>query len=547
MAWMTGGEALVESICREGVRVIFGLPGLQLYGVMAALRDQPGIRFIPTRHEQATTYMADGYARASGTFGTALVVPGQGILNAAAGLSTAYAASSPVLMICGQVPKEHIGKKIGVLHEIDDQLQAISSITKWRKTVSEISDIPAAVQETVYQLRTGRPRPVAIELPPETLEGEAEVELLPPIYPVRPSAASADVDRAAEILLASTRPVIYAGGGVHASDAHDALARVAECLDAGVVQSGEGKGAVSDRSDLSLGSAMWAMNPLRKHVDSADVILVVGSRLALMSLDPEQQVIQIDVDGDEIGRNHKKTLGLVGDARATLESLLERLGTASPPRASRKTEREILRAEIAAMANLEPQASIVKSIRTCAPEDTILVADLTQVGYYCGAFWPVYQPRTYLTPSYSGSLGFAYPTALGAKVARPEHPVVSLSGDGGFFFNVQELATAVQNGINVVAVVFNDNSYGNVSRDMEQYWGGSFGSNLFNPDLMKLAAAYGIVGMRADKPTDAGALVREGLQKDCSVLIEVPVSSMPRPPFFKKRSSRRKYQRPLTG
>src|SRR5438034_8992070 len=174
MARMTGGEALVKQLYREGVRVVFGLPGVQLYGVVAALRDEPGIRFVVTRHEQATSYMADGYARAGSTFGTALVVPGPGLLNTTAGLSTAYAASSPVLMISGQVPRANIGKDVGVLHEVNDQLDAIAPVTKWRKRVVEIRDVPAAVQDAVRQLKTGRPRPVEIELPPETMEDEDE-------------------------------------------------------------------------------------------------------------------------------------------------------------------------------------------------------------------------------------------------------------------------------------------------------------------------------------------------------------------------------------
>src|SRR5262245_59830529 len=212
MARMTGGEALVKSLFREGVRVVFGLPGVQTYGVLAALRDEPAIRFVVTRHEQATSYMADGYARASGTFGTAMVVPGPGLLNASAGLSTAYSASSPVFMISGQIPKASIGKDIGLLHEVNDQLDAIAPVTKWRRRIMEIPDIPAIVRAASYQLRTGRPRPVAIDLSPETMEDEAEVELLDPIHVARPAAPASDVSRAAEMLLAATRPVIYAGG-----------------------------------------------------------------------------------------------------------------------------------------------------------------------------------------------------------------------------------------------------------------------------------------------------------------------------------------------
>src|SRR3989449_970515 len=456
MARMTGGEALVKQLYREGVHVVFGLPGVQLYGAVVALRDEPGIRFVVTRHEQATSYMADGYARAGSTFGTALVVPGPGLLNASAGLSTAYAASSPVLMIAGQIPKAQLGKNIGVLHEVNDQLDAIAPITKWRRRVLEA---------------------------------------------------------------------------------------VAEYLQAGVVQSAEGKGALGDASDLSLGAALWPQSALRRYFEAADAVLVVGSRLALAAPKPEQQVIQLDVDGEEIGRNHKKTFGLVGDARATLAELLERLRAAAPPRRSRKAEREALRAEIAASMSQEPNTSILRSLRAGAPEDAIVVAGMTQIGYYSRPFWPVYQPRTYLTSSYSGNLGYEYPTALGAKVACPKRPVIAICGDGGFLYNSQELATAVLHRINVIAVVFNDNAYGNVARDLDEAWGGSYAAELHNPDFMKLADAYGVAGMRAKTPTDVGALVRDAIQLDRPVLIAVPLGRVARPPLFALLRAPMKYKR----
>ena len=540
---MTGGEALVRSLYREGVRVVFGLPGVQLYGVMAALRDEPRIRFVNTRHEQATSFMADGYARAGGGVGTALVVPGPGLLNAMSGLSTAYSASSPVLMLSGQIPRDSIGRDVGLLHEVNDQQECIRPVTKWRRRVLQVSDVPAAVREAMIQLKSGRPRPVEIEMPPETMEDEGLVELLPPVE-VRPQVPSArDLDRAVEALLAARRPLIYAGGGVHLSGAHEALGQLAEHLQAGVAQSAEGKGAVSDHNTLSLGAAFWRDSALRAHIHEADVVLAVGSRLAGVSFKPGTRIVQIDADEHEIGRSHKDTLGLVGDARATLEALLERLRAASPPRPSRKSEHEALRARIAAENTMEPNASIIKSLRAGAPDDTILVAGMTQIGYYSRPFWPVYEPRTYLSSSYSGNLGYAYPVALGAKVARPDRPVVSISGDGGFLFNAQELSTAARHCINVVAVVFHDSSYGNVARDLDESWGGQYGAELQNPDFMKLADAYGVIGMRAKEPTEVGRLVREAIEKDRPVLVEVPVGRMSRPAFFTPRRTPIKHPR----
>ena len=531
MARLTGGEALAKQLAREGIRVVFGLPGVQLYGAIAGLRDEPSITFITARHEQATTYMADGYARAGGGIGAALVVPGPGLLNAAAGLSTAYSASSPVLMIAGQVPRRNIGRDVGVLHEVNDQMEAMAGVTKWRRRVLEVGDVAGAVRAAVRQLKTGRPRPVHIELPPDVLEEEGDVTLLPPAEGERAAAPEAAIAKAIEMLLAAQRPVIYAGGGAVLSGAHEALVAMAEHLQAGIATTAEGKGVVSETSDLSLGAALWPKNPLRRYLDSADLIFVVGSRLAAAGLSPGQHVIQVDVDPDEIGRNHGLTFGVVGDARLTLERMLERL-RATAARASRKAEREALRAELAALDTQEPNSPILRSLRAATPEDAIVIAGMTQIGYYSRPFWPVYRPRTYITSSYSGNLGFEYPTALGAKVACPDRAVIAICGDGGFMYNAQEMSTAVKYGINVVAVVFNDEAFGNVARDLDEAWGGSFAADLKNPDFMKLADAYGVVGMRAEKPTDVGDLVRKALTLQRPVLIEVRVGRMGRPAFF---------------
>jgi acetolactate synthase-1/2/3 large subunit len=272
------------------------------------------------------------------------------------------------------------------------------------------------------------------------------------------------------------------------------------------------------------------------------VVLAVGSRLALVTFAPGTRIIQIDVDPEEIGRNHPNTFGLVGDARATLDGLLERLRAGAPPRASQKAEREALRAAVAAFATQEPQTSILKSLRAGMPEDAIFVAGMTQVGYYSRPVWPVYHARTYLHSSYSGNLGYEYPVALGAKVARPDRAVVSTAGDGGFLYNAQEMSTAVSHEINVVQVVFNDHAFGNVARDLDEAWGGQFGARLHNPDFMKLAEAFGVHGMRAKEPLEVGRLVRDAIQLDRPVLIEVPVGRMSRPAFWPPRKPT-KYQR----
>ena len=531
MAKMTGGQALAKSLHREGVRVIFGLPGVQLYHALDGLYDEPDIRFINTRHEQATTYMADGYARAGGGIGTALVVPGPGLQNASAGVGTAYASSSPILIVAGQIQRELIGVDRGMLHEINDQLDTIRPVTKWASRITDPAQIPGAVQEAFHQLRTGRPRPVEIEIPPETFEDEADIELAETGQPARVAGDPESIRKGAEIIAAAKSPVIWAGGGVILSDAGEALKRLAEHLQAPVIVTAEGKGAISDRHHLSLGSLRIRNDPFEKDHSLCDVVLAVGTRLATPSMLEGRRVVQIDIDPDEIGRNYDQTFGIVGDARASLEDLYRIISGTVPARPSRAAELDGIKSQRGDSTHqVEPQASFVKAIRAAIPDDGIFVPDMTQIGYYSRVHYPVYQPRTYMTSSYFGNLGFAFPLALGAKVAMPDKAVVSASGDGGFLFNSQELATAVQHGINVVAVVFNDNAFGNVLRDQKTRFNGrTLGAELHNPDFVKLAQAYGARGVLAHDADELESAIQEALAVDAPTLIEVPVGPMPSP------------------
>ena len=529
---MTGGQALMRSLYLEGVRVIFGLPGVQLYHALDALNDEPGIRFITTRHEQATTYMADGYARASGGIGTALMVPGPGLLNASAGISTAFSASSPVLVVCGQIERDLIGSDRGMLHEVNDQQDSIRPITKYVERIMTPAAAPGAVHEAFRQLTTGRPRPVEVEMPPETMADVAPVTLFEAERYPKPSAPAERVTEATRILREARQPLIWAGGGVISSEASAELVRLAERLQAPVITTAEGKGAISDRHPLALGALRLRNDPVAKSEPNFDVILSVGSRMAFPAWLDGQQVVQIDIDPDELGRNWENTYGLAGDAGTVLAQVdAELAGTLTEARPSFAAEAAALRAHRAESAlRPEPQESYLAAVRAAVPDDGILVSGMTQLGYYARAFWPTYEPRTFITSSYSGNLGYAYPTALGAKVAQPDRPVVALCGDGGFLFNSQELATAVQHGINAVAVVFNDNAYGNVLRDQVNRFGGrTVGAALHNPDFVKLAEAYGARGIRVQGPEALESAIREALTVNAPSLIEVPVGPMPTP------------------
>jgi len=532
MPKMTGGQALAKSLYREGVRVIFGLPGVQLYHLLDGLYDETGIRFVTTRHEQATTYMADGYARAGGGIGTALVVPGPGLQNASAGIGTAYAASSPILVVSGQIERDLIGFDRGMLHEVNDQMDTIRPVTKWAARILNPRDVPAIVHEAFNQLKTGRPRPVEIEIPPETLAEEADIELLEPANPVRPAASAEQIAAGAEVLGNAKKLLILAGGGVISSEASEALQALAEHLQAPMLMTSEGKGSLSDRHALVLGTMRLRQDPLIDYIAKTDVILAVGTRLATPQMLSGQTVVQIDIDAAEVGRNYANTVPLVGDAKATLEALYTTLSGTLPPPPSRADEVAALRQERREHehARREPLAGFVRAIRNAMPDDGVFISGMTQVGYYSRAYYPVYQPRTFLTSSYFGNLGYAYPTALGAKVARPDAAVVAISGDGGFMFNSQELSTAVSHKINAVAIVFNDNAYGNVMRDQRDRFNGRvYGPELHNPDFMKLAEAYGARGVRAHHADELEAKLKEALAIEAPTLLEVPVGPMPYP------------------
>ena len=296
----------------------------------------------------------------------------------------------------------------------------------------------------------------------------------------------------------------------------------------------EGKGAISDRHPLSLGALRLRDDPIVSEIlAETDLILAVGTRMATPGLAKAgQTILQVEIDAEELGRNYADTVPLLGDARATLEELHRLLGGSGAKRTDRSAETLALRQqrEASDFANLEPLAGYLRAIRDAVPDDGIIISGMTQVGYYSRTWFPVYEPATYLTSSYYGNLGYAYPTALGAKVARPEAAVVAISGDGGFLYNAQELATAVQHGINAVVVVFNDGAYGNVMRDQPNRFDGRvYGSKLHNPDFMKLADAYGARGVRVSSAEELRTELEQALQVDAPSLIEVPVGAMPYP------------------
>jgi acetolactate synthase-1/2/3 large subunit len=525
--------AIAQTIAAHGVRTIYALPGVQNDWFFNALFDLEGaIDVVHTRHEQGAAYMALGAAMAMGKPAVYSVVPGPGFLNTTAALSTAYAANAPVFCLTGQIRSGVIGRGTGQLHEIPDQLGILKSLTKWADRVSAPEEGAAKTAMAFRELRSGRPRPVGIEVPPDILAAKGEfapAALLP--LPAEPPLDERALTHAVDLLARAERPMIFVGSG--AQDSAPLVRAIAERLQAPVVSNRMGRGVLDDRHKLSLpslaGHRLWK---------NCDVALAIGTRLqtvqTVWGTDDKLKVIRVEIDPEELERSRPPAAALVGDAASVLKRLAAALETVTQP-PSRDAEIAAVREGVARdLAVLEPQIAYLKAIRAVLPENGIFLEEMTQIGYVSRYCFPAYRPRTFLSSGYQGTLGWGFATALGAKHALPDVPVVAACGDGGFMFNVQELATAVHHKIPLVAIVFNDGAYGNVRRMQDELYGNRvIASDLTNPDFVALAASFGIKGERAASPEGLRRALDTALASGQPRLIEVPCGAMPSPwPFI---------------
>src|SRR5580704_9037169 len=513
MQTLTTAQAVVSMLEVNGIDTIFCLPGVQNDPFFDALYDRTNaIRPIHARHEQACAYMALGYAMASGAPSAYVVVPGPGFLNTTAALSTAYAVNAPVLALTGQIQ------------------QAMRGLTKWADRIHAPAEAPGLLNEAFRRLLSGRRRPVGLECAMDTWARKAPVEMISTPAEADPCPVDEDaVERAAKLLGGAHRPLIVVGGGAQGAGEH--VQAIAEMLDAPVLTGRMGQGVLDGRHKLSVtmpaGYRFWG---------EADVVLAVGTRLQPQKqnwgMDDALKIIRIDVDSEELDRQRRPEIGIVGDATATLRALAARLGKHTAKRNGRAEE--VAETKAAAMKivrdKLAPQITYLDAIRKALPEDGILVDELTQMGYVARLAYPTYKPRTFLSPGYQGTLGWGYATSLGVKVAKPDRPVVSISGDGGFLFTAMEMATAAQHGIGVVAVVFSDGAYGNVKRIQQQAFNNrTIASDLRNPDFVKLGESFGIAAERVKSPAELGAAISRGIAKGGPMLIDCPVGELPDP------------------
>ncbi len=532
---MTGGEAVVHSLIAQGVDTLFALPGVQndfLFNALYDRRDE--IRVIHTRHEQGAAFMALGYALMRGDVGVYSVVPGPGFLNSTAALATAYGLNARVLALIGQLPSAQIGKAEGILHEIPDQIGMLRSLTKWAERVNAPAEAPMLVAEAFRQMRSGRPRPVGIEVPMDVLAQRGPVDTAP-IARARyaPPLDLELIERAAALLGQAQNPAIYVGGG--AQGVGDGVLALAEALQAPVVAHRTGLGVIDGRHPLSL--HLPASHSYWKKVD---VVLAIGtylrSPLTDWGVDANLKVIHLDVDPTTHTILRRPVVALTARAEDALPEIITRVGKHTHPRPSRTNEMLEIKADWAAQtAYLEEQIGYLKVIRDGLGEDGVFVEDLTQVTYAARYVLPVYKPRTYITTGYQGTLGLGFPTALGAKIARPDLPVIAVVGDGGFMFTAQELATAVQHKIPLVTLVFNNNAYGNVQQMQKNLHGNRvIATDLVNPDFVKLAEAFGAVGLRANSLGELADAIQVGLKASGPTVIDVPHGEMPSVDKFRR-------------
>ncbi len=533
---MRGGDAVIRALRANGVDVIFGIPGVHTLDIYDALIDDPSMTHILARHEQGAGYMADGYARATGRPGVALIVTGPGLTNVSTAVGQAYADSAPVFVIATNQERRHLDKMVGNLHELTDQRAFMRPITKWCERAMEADDLPEMVAQALEALMTGRPRPVHLEIPLDLLaEPVHNPEIRRAEYPSTVPAAEA-VDAAAAIIAGSDRIVIFAGGGAATNEVAPLVAELATELGAPVVTSVTGKGTIPYDHPYCAGAFgyRWsADNPTATLMSGSDTVIAIGTGLGVRTTSEgamplPSKLIHIDIDPaeHEVGR-YERTASLIADAAASISELLDRVRAGSRPKGGWTPEEvssvreQLLRPADERAARYTPY---VHALRDGMDRDAILVNDMTMLAYEAVRYFPVYVPRSYIFPRGFGTLGSAMPTALGAKIGCPDRQVVSIAGDGGFQFTLEELGAAVHHQIPVQIVIFNDGTHSAVKAAQERTYPGRYiAVDLVNPDYIKIADAYSMKSHRAKSPDELATVLRETRTLNEPMLIDVPV------------------------
>ena len=548
---LKAGEAVIELLRQEGVSHIFGIVGSSFLDILDPLYDDGTMQFIGVRHEQGAALMADGFSRISGAPSVCLATNGPGVLNLTYGIGSAYVAHSPVVVLAPSASRDHQYRNST---QEFDQVALFKPITKASFPVNKIERLPDAIRQAFRIATSGKMGPVMVDIPRDLLPGaEIDLDLLPPeSYRSGQTRARGDrnlIDKAARTLLSAQRPVILAGGGIQWSNAGEEVSRLADLISAAVVTSYGRADAIPNDHPMFLGHlGRLGSDEAIEAVRQADVILAAGTRLSQSTtfydnrfIPADAQIVQIEIDPQELGRNYPVTVGIEGDAKAVLEDLLERM-RADEPRPNPQWVAEIgdLAARRADRLNaegrlgylpLKPQR-VYAELRKVMPRDAIIALDAGLAPNFGQDRLNFYEPRSLITSLDLGGLGFSFPASLGAKFAAPDRPVVNFNGDGGFLFNAQEFATAVRYNLKVVTVIMNNSCWGSEKAYQRYAFDERYvGADTNNPRFDRYAELFGGTGFYVERPEDVGDALLEALKTDGPSIIEIPTDpdEMPRP------------------
>jgi acetolactate synthase-1/2/3 large subunit len=529
-AGYTGADLVVETLLRNGVDTVFGIPGVHTLALYDALHERP-MRHILARHEQGAGFMADGYARASGRPGVAFIITGPGVTNFATPVGQAYTDGSPVMIVSSNVASPYLDAMKGNLHDLKNQMAVMEAVTQWNERVLDPADTPATVAEGLRRLTNGRTRPVHIELPIDVLDERAGAVDVPAVRREERRSDPRSIEEAVDFLSASSKVIVYVGGGAVVSPAPEAIVSIAERFSAPIVCSVMGKGAVPEDHPLFLATIWDRSDPMANaFFEEADTIIVIGSKLGaqatgIFSLPIPERMVRIDIDADEMERNANPDVAILADAGVAALDLATALAERNIHRRSFPRERIAdARRYLLDTGFGADRTDYIQAIRRAVPRDGITVWDMTMMSYVACYRYPVLEPRTFLFPAGYGTLGFALPAALGAKLAQPNKDVVAFVGDGGFQFTMQELATAVMFDINIPIVIFDDSTYSAVKDAQKSWRDGRFQAvDLVNPEFSTIADAYGIPSVRAESADALEQAIRDAFERDSPTLIIAPI------------------------